>query len=132
VTRNGSADTEQKIAWVFEFSGITTPTFDVAAVLDNQTMSGTTLVGASVTTATTSGVVVGVGSQTSGSLSSMLGGNEFTFGNTSSYGSGSAYFISSTAAAHRPDWVGSVGGSTYGAVTVAIRGAAGGAAFSLA
>ena len=56
----------------------------------------------------------------------MLGGNEFTFGDESVFGSASASLINASAGAHQPKWVDSVTNDTFSTITVAFKEVSGG------
>lgn len=107
-TFSGAAGTFGKVLEVWEVSGLTGAAFDVAAKADTQTGGANTCNGATVTTATTNGFVVGNLVVSTGTLTgNPKGGNEFTSGGDT--GSVYAYcsLISSTAAGHQPVWASS-------------------------
>jgi hypothetical protein len=120
VTFSGEATSYWKACFAYEVSG--TVTFDTAAKVDTGTCVTLICTGASVTTATTTGFVLGVivvdpVDQNPNS------GNEFTSGgDTDTDGNGAAVsLISSTAAAHQPVWHGSVGADTFTSSTAAYK-----------
>lgn len=123
VTRNGAADTEHRIAWFFEVSpnAGTTWGFDLAGnSADQSAGASTTLNGFSLST-TATGSVFGAMLETTGTASSMLGGNEFTFGDESAYGSATAYLLNASSGSHQPKWVDSVSNDTFSTITVAFK-----------
>lgn len=124
-TRSGAADTDNKIAFFMEFSGCTSCAFDVAAALNGQTGSGNTLAGAPVTT-TGTGLVYGVVMETNGTVTTMTGGNTFTFGNSSDWGNADAYKLNTTAATHTPSWESSSASDPYGSATISFKDGGGG------
>jgi hypothetical protein len=94
-----------KACFAYEVSG--SLTFDVAGKIDSATCTSNICQGASVTTATSTGFVLGVTATGNAPVDqNPNSGNEFTSGgDIDDFGNGvSAALISGTAAAHQPAW----------------------------
>jgi hypothetical protein len=121
VTFSGAAGTFSKNAWVMEVSGFITAGFDLANNVTNGTGSGTDDNGASVTTTSTTGFVIGV-MATGGTITgNPKTGNEFTAGGDISGGNAACSLISSTAAAHKPVWTDTGSNQTNAGSTAAFK-----------
>ncbi len=106
--------------FVFEVAGAVT--FDTAAKVDSGTCVANVCTGASITTATTTGFVLGiVGADPVDQ--NPLAGNEFVSGGDIGLnGSGAAAsLVSSTAASHRPAWHSDRDGQHFASSTAAYR-----------
>lgn len=109
ITFTGSAGTFVKDAEAWEVSGFTSAAFDLAGHTNDNADGGDNVTdGTSVTTTSTTGFIVGAIKVPAGSVVDVNPntGNEFTSGGDIASGTDSAFcsFISSTAAAHKPQW----------------------------
>lgn len=127
VTFSGVAGTFNKEAWVFEVSGFTSAAFDLAANVTNGTGVASTDTGASVTTTSTTGFLVGVITTSFTIAANPKAGNEFTSGGDISATSDAACsLISSTATAHQPVWTDGTATASFCSSTAAFKEASGG------
>lgn len=99
----GAAGTFDKILWCYELSGFISPLFDLANN-NSGTSVGNSVPGASVTTTSIIGFILGLGYCWGGVVANPTGGNEFTSGSTTTGSVGACSLLSSTAAAHAPAW----------------------------
>ena len=99
--------------WVYEVSGFQNASFDTAGHVNDQVASASTDTGASVTTRSTNGIVVGVVATSHAVTANPKAGNEFTSGGDiqPTTGNAACSLISSTAAAHQPTWTDTTGGN---------------------
>jgi len=118
-------DTKQKYCHLTEVAGFTTAAFDLAGHVDNQTASSNVETGASITTTSTTGFVLGVVMSGSTVDQNPNSGNEFTSGgDVINSDFAVATLISSTAAAHQPVWHANFSTTFFSASTVAFKEAA--------
>jgi hypothetical protein len=123
VTYSGSVGASfEKDVNFWEVSGFTNAAFDVANNLGGVGAGvGTTDTGASVTTATTNGFVVGQIGTAAAITQNPKTGNEFTAGGDNGNSSAGASLISITQASHTPVWLDSASGRILVSSTAAFK-----------